>query len=33
VLEHLKPFFTEELKKIKEEKKAKDKTVKVVHKI
>ena len=33
VLEHLKPFFTEELKKIKEEKKAKDKTVKVAHKI
>lgn len=33
VLEHLKPFFTEELKKIKEEKKAKEKTTKISHKI
>jgi acyl-CoA thioester hydrolase len=33
VLEHLKPFFKEELKKIKEEKKAKEKATKINHKI
>jgi acyl-CoA thioester hydrolase len=33
VLEHLKPFFKDELKKIKEEKKAKEKTTKINHKI
>ena len=33
VLEHLKPFFTAELKKIKEEKKAKDKAPRITHKI